>query len=94
GQQTLTSDWGFAHGIHRLRWRTGRREQVFDKREAEGISAHGLRHSAASLPLNEDGCNFREPQDLLGHRNLSTTAHCTHTDRKRLRSVVGGLHLQ
>jgi len=75
--------------------------QAFNKRLAaacraagvEVISAHGLRHSAASLLLNEKGRNLRELQDLLGHKNLSTTARYTHIDRERLRSVVGDLHL-
>ena len=37
------------------------------------ISAHGLRHSAANLLLNEHGRNIRELQELLGHRSLATT---------------------
>lgn len=75
--------------------------QAFNKRLAAAcrsvgspvISAHGLRHSAASLLLNEKGRNLRELQDLLGHKNLSTTARYTHIDKQRLRSVVGDLNL-
>jgi site-specific recombinase XerD len=52
------------------------------------ISAHGLRHSAANLLLNERGRNIRELQELLGHRSLATTARYTHIDRERLRGVV------
>ena len=75
--------------------------QAFNKRLAAAcravgasvISAHGLRHSAASLLLNEKGRNLRELQDLLGHKNLSTTARYTHIDKERLRSVVRDLDL-
>ena len=54
------------------------------------ISAHGLRHSAANLLLNERGRNIRE---LLGHRSLATTARYTYIDRERLRGVVADLAL-
>lgn len=57
------------------------------------ISAHGLRHSAANLLLNERGRNIRELQELLGHRSLATTARYTHIDRARLRGVVADLSL-
>lgn len=57
------------------------------------ITAHGLRHSAANLLLNERGRNIRELQELLGHQSLATTARYTHIDRKRLQGVVDGLKL-
>lgn len=59
----------------------------------EIITAHGLRHSAANLLLNERGRNIRELQELLGHRSLATTARYTHIDRERLRGLVGDLAL-
>ena len=75
--------------------------QAFNRRLATGcqaagvsvITAHGLRHSAANLLLNERGRNIRELQELLGHSSLATTARYTHIDRKRLQGVVDGLKL-
>jgi len=57
------------------------------------ITAHGLRHSAATLLLNERDRNLKEIQELLRHKNLATTARYTHVDRKRLESVVSDLAL-
>ncbi len=75
--------------------------QSFNKRLANAcracgvtvITAHGLRHSAANLLLNDRGRNIRELQELLGHRSLATTARYTHIDRKRLQGVMEGLKL-
>jgi site-specific recombinase XerD len=75
--------------------------QAFNRRLAAGcqaagvpvITAHGLRHSAANLLLNERGRNIRELQELLWHRSLATTARYTHIDRERLRGVVADLDL-
>lgn len=57
------------------------------------ISAHGLRHSAATLLLNERDRNLKEIQELLRHKNLATTARYTHVDRERLKGVVADLSL-
>ena len=57
------------------------------------ISAHPLRHTAATLLLNERGANLRDVQALLGHKSLATTARYTHVDRDRLRAVVGNIRL-
>jgi integrase len=55
------------------------------------ISAHPLRHTAATLLLNERGANLRDVQALLGHRN-NRALHAI--DSERLRTVVGNLRLK
>ncbi|MDB6175882.1 MAG: tyrosine recombinase XerC [Chthoniobacteraceae bacterium] len=75
--------------------------QAFNRRLAEAcaqakvpqISAHGLRHSAATLLLNDKGKNLREVQALLGHVSLATTARYTRVNHTRLRAIVGDLKL-
>ena len=57
------------------------------------ITAHGLRHSAATLLLNERDRNLKEIQELLRHKNLATTARYTHVDRERLKGVVSDLDI-
>lgn len=57
------------------------------------ITAHGLRHSAATLLLNERDRNLKEIQELLRHKNLATTARYTHVDRERLKGVVSDLEI-
>jgi site-specific recombinase XerD len=57
------------------------------------ISAHPLRHTAATLLLNERGANLHDVQTLLGHKSLATTARYTHVDSERLRWVIGNLRL-
>lgn len=75
--------------------------QAFNRRLKEAclavhapvITAHGLRHSAATLLLNERDRNLKEIQELLRHKNLATTARYTHVDRERLKGVVADLSL-
>ena len=42
------------------------------------ITAHGLRHSAATILLNHLGKDLREIQELLRHKNIRTTVRYTH----------------
>jgi putative SOS response-associated peptidase YedK len=57
------------------------------------ISAHPLRHTAATLLLNERGANLRDVQAHLSHKSIATTARYTHIDSERLRTLVGNLRL-
>lgn len=55
------------------------------------ITAHGLRHTAATMLLNSGQANLREVQDLLGHKTIATTSRYTHVSIERLRNLVAAL---
>jgi site-specific recombinase XerD len=55
------------------------------------ITAHGLRHSAATILLNHVGKDLREIQELLRHKNIRTTVHYTHIGYEQTRQTAEAL---
>ena len=55
--------------------------------DAEKYSSHKLRHTAATLML-QNGVDVRTLQELLGHDNLNTTQIYTHLDNASLHEAA------
>ena len=55
--------------------------------DATELSAHKLRHTAATLML-QNGVDVRTLQEVLGHDHLNTTQIYTHVDSDDLRTAA------
>ena len=55
------------------------------------ITAHGLRHSAATILLNHVRKDLREIQELLRHKNIRTTVRYAHVGYEQTRQTAEAL---
>ena len=55
--------------------------------DSEKLSAHKLRHTAATLML-QNGVDLRTLQEILGHEHLNTTQIYTHVESVQLREAA------
>jgi len=56
--------------------------------DREGVTLHTLRHTFASLLLQE-GCDLASIRDMLGHTDLATTSIYLQVSAPHLQAAVG-----
>ena len=66
--------------------------------DASQLSAHKLRHTAATLMLS-NGVDVKTVQEVLGHENLNTTQIYTHIENTELKiaseaNPISKLHIE